>query len=178
MLLKSHVLTGCDVTSKLGTKGNALKANLYLFVDFGTDNHLDSLSLLHSERYLYSVLYPKDPPNSFDDMRYFLYTKKKKPLSELPPTSHMLYGHLLRSHYFVRLYSNLLAENENQLNPGQFGWKSVNSILLPDRFSLHLPEAFCVTCGCQKKCSGRCSCKKLGVLCTEFCKCVDDDCNV
>ena len=81
MLLKSHVLTGCDVTSKLGTKGNALKANLHLLIDFGTENHPDSLSLLHSERYLCSVLYPKDP-TSFDDMRYFLYTKKKKPLSD------------------------------------------------------------------------------------------------
>ena len=46
----------------------------------------------------------------------------------------------------------------------------INSILLPDRFSLPLPEAFSVTCGCQKKCSGRCSCKKLDVICTEFCK--------
>ena len=175
-LLKCHAITGCDVTSKLGTKANALNANLQLLLDFGKSVHPDSSSFLQAERYLCYVLYPNAHCNYFDALRYYLYTKKNKTITQLPPTSHMLHGHLLRSHYFVWIHSNLLETDENQLDPKNFGWKSINYILLPDEYTLSLPDAYSVTCGCKKQCGGRCSCKKSNILCTEFCKSLDDVC--
>ena len=68
-LLKCHAITGCDVTSKLGTKANALKANLQLLLDFGKSVHPDSSSFLQAERYLCYVLYPNAHCNNFDDLR-------------------------------------------------------------------------------------------------------------
>ena len=104
MLLKVHARTGCDVTSKLGTKPAALEGNFHQSVNFGTSAVPDSSSFLQAEKYLCSVLYPHENCSTFDTLRYSLYKKKNKPISALPPTSNMLYGHLQRSHYFVWLY--------------------------------------------------------------------------
>ena len=51
--------------------------------------------------------------DTFDDLRYILYTKKKKTLRSLPPTSNMSYGHVLRSHYVVLNCSNLISPDTN-----------------------------------------------------------------
>ena len=59
VLLKDHILTGSDVTSKIGTKTSALKNNPDQLANFGEDE-LTHLSVLEAEKYLINVLYPKE----------------------------------------------------------------------------------------------------------------------
>ena len=176
MVLKVHGLTGCDVTSKLGTKAAGMKADIRQLVNFGVSELVDPSSFVLAEKYLCGVLYPNESCQTFDTLRYRLYTKKNKDLSSLPPTSHVLYGHLLRSHYFVWTCHTLLTENAATLNPQRFGWNLVDNVLIPDKHLCSLPEIYTATCRCNKKCTGRCMCKKNGTTCTEYCNCSEGGC--
>ena len=56
MTLKAHILTGCDTTSKIGTKKGALKASLEKYLSkFGNDR-TDVLSYENAESFLAKVL--------------------------------------------------------------------------------------------------------------------------
>ena len=109
--------------------------------------------------------------DTFDDLRYILYTKKNKTLRSLPPTSNMSHGHVLRSHYVVLNCSNLISAPGTNLNRMKFDWNSVDSVLMPNKRMVPLPKMYIVTCSSQKKCSGRCQCSKFGTSCSELCKC-------
>ena len=98
----------------------------------------------------------------------------KKGLSELPPTSYSLYGHLLRSHYFVNFCltfeQSLLHQNKSIHSPLNFGSsKSVNGILLPNKYLRIMPIQYVTRCSCKKACTKVCGCKP--EHCTEYCKC-------
>ena len=95
---KNYILTGCDVTSKIGTKVSAVasKPENYL-EDFGIESLQDSSSVC-AEKYLVRVISPKSNCETFDHLRYEIYKRKEKALNELPPTSSTIRGHLLRSH--------------------------------------------------------------------------------
>ena len=122
-----HILTDCDVTSKIGTKQAALKCHVCQLVNFGSTDLPDPSILRLAEGYLCSVLSPKDNCKTFDDLRYILYTKKKTPISSLLPTSRMLHGHLLRCHYIVRTCQNLLSDSATNLLPERYGWCLVDA---------------------------------------------------
>ena len=78
--LNIHVLTGCDSTSKIGTKAAALKANYHLINNFRKNREPDIVSLKQVEKYLFSVLYLKEKCDTFDDLGYIFHTKKKNPI--------------------------------------------------------------------------------------------------
>ena len=67
-LLKAHILTGCDITSKIGSKPAAFKAcpEKYLY-DFGEEFHDYHLQM--AEKYLVKVIEPNIAERSFDDWR-------------------------------------------------------------------------------------------------------------
>ena len=104
VLHKANILTGCDVTSKIGSKTAAFKActEKYLY-DFGEQFHDYRFQM--AEKYLVKVIEPNIAAKSFDDLRYMTYTTRKTLFSELPPTSSairtlimslLLYKHLLQ----------------------------------------------------------------------------------
>ena len=96
MVLKSFILTGCGMTSKVGTKAAALKASAERFLqDFG---EYDVTIFHNAEKYLVNVIYSRQKCETFDDLRYHQYTMKNTTLTDLPPTSRSIRGHLLRSH--------------------------------------------------------------------------------
>ena len=102
-LLKAYILTGCDVTSKIGTKASAFASKPENYVDdFGIEPLQDS-SFVCAEKYLVRVISPKSDCETFDDLRYEIYKTKEKALNELPLKSSTIRGHLLRNHYFVYL---------------------------------------------------------------------------
>ena len=118
-LLKAYILTGCDVTNKIGTKVSAVASkpenNLH---DFGIEPLRDS-SFVCAEKYLRRVISPKSNCETFDDLRYENYKTKEKAQNELAPKSSTIRGHLLRSHYFVYLCSNLLNSCSKILEPAK-----------------------------------------------------------
>ena len=94
-LLKAHIITGSDVTSKVGTKAAALKKiPEFCLVKLG-DKEVEGEGFRDAERYLVNVLQTNSQCTTFDELRYVLYTEKGKSLPELPPTSLSIYGHLL-----------------------------------------------------------------------------------
>ena len=179
IILKTHVLTGCDVTSKIGTKSSAMKVNPERFLQaFGVGEPSD-IAFKNAERYLVYVIQPSSSCMTFDELRYEMYRTQNKGLSELPPTSYSLHGHLLRCHYFVNFCLSLEQSDIHQNNlipsPLNFGWKRVNGILLPQKYLRNMPSHYVNRCSCKKGCTKICGCKP--EQCTEYCKC-QDCCNM
>ena len=170
-LLQAHILSGCDVTSKFGTKAAAIKHITEELSEFGTFDTPSYNSFRQAEKYLRKLLNVKADCETFDDLRYYLYMNRSKSMSELPPSSASLHGHLLRSFYFVRVNASLLQSPDKKLNPSQFGWQQIDSILVPEKLMIDMPDEYTTTCGFKKLCNVRCKCQKLNVSCTEYCQC-------
>ena len=173
IILKAHVVTGCDVTSKIDTKSSALKKNPERFLhDFGIGEPSDA-AFGHAEQYLVNVLQENSQCKTFDELRYKMYRTQNKGLSELPPNSHSLHGHLLRSHHFINFCLSLEHNDVNMQSPLDFAWKLVHGMLVPHKYLRILPKKYINRCSCKKGCKKGCGCKP--ELCTEYCKC--EDCN-
>ena len=115
--------------------------------------------------------------DAFDDLRSILYIKKGKTLCFRPPTSNMTDRHILRSNYFVLISPDLISAPDSYLNLVEFGWNSVDSLLMPNKYIVTLPEMYNVTCMCKKNCTERWQCsKKFGASSREFCKCNGEEC--
>ena len=71
---KLHILSGCDVTSKVGTKLAVMRRDGEAGSNFTT----------------------------FNELRSTMYMKKNKSIIELPPTSNTIAFHLRRCCYFIR----------------------------------------------------------------------------
>ena len=175
-LLKAHILTGCDVTSKVGTKlaaVNSIKKGNAL-TKFGGE-FFDSRK--SAEVFLVNVLSISSKCETFDELRYEMYYEKKKSLSELPPSSNMVHGHIRRSEYVYHLSNTLLNFDEFILNYLDYGWEEKDSVIYPERCNQPIPNDFLKVCACQKGCKGRCGCKKFDPwstvprVCSEFCSC-------
>ena len=94
-------------------------------------------------------------------MPLFILHKKMNKMLSLPPTCNMLYRHILRSCYVVLITLDLILAPDTNLNPVEFSWNSVDSVLLSNKYIVILPEMYTVTCGCNKKCTGRFSAASL-----------------
>ena len=91
-----------------------------------------------AEKYPFSVLYPKESCDTSGELRYIFYTKKNKTLSYLLPASNISTWTFLRSHV-VLICSNLISAPDTNLNPVEFGWNSVDSVLMPNKCIVTLP---------------------------------------
>ena len=96
VLLKVHILTGCDVTSKIGTNSAALKYDPHMYLKNFGENELLQSSFADAELYLIKVLQRNSTSTTFDELRYELYGKKIKTLYDLPPISRSLQRHFER----------------------------------------------------------------------------------
>ena len=81
---------------------------------------------------------------------------KNKTSWSLSPTSSMSRGHILRSHYVILICSSLISAPDSNWNPVEFSWNSVDSVLMPNKCIVTLPEMSTVTWGCKKKYTGGC----------------------
>ena len=165
LIMKIHIVSGCDVTSKIGTESAALKKNpdeyLQLFGEKGVDN---DLAFKNAEKYLLELLRTGSKCSTFDELRYHFCTMKVKSLNELPPNSLQIQGHLKRCYYVIRLNSMSLCYNQFDLNPRMFGWKCINSAIMPEKTNVSMPEYYTVACGCKSGvCKRRCKCRLLNV---------------
>ena len=110
------------------------------------------------------------------DLQNILYTKKNKTLWYLPSTFNTSHGHVRGSQYVVLIYSNLILTPNTSFNPVEFGWNSVDSVLMPSKFIVTLPEMYTATCEYKEKYTRRCQCSKSAALSTEFCICNGEEC--
>ncbi|KAG1662368.1 hypothetical protein GQR58_020977 [Nymphon striatum] len=101
-----HSLTGCDITSKIGTKKAALKANPETHLQgFGTSP--PSVAVIqHVETYLLHVVDNRSKSRSFDQLRTQLFHFSKSASHQnLPPTSQGLKPHIYRAFYNAYNYA-------------------------------------------------------------------------
>ena len=110
IILKTHVFTGCDITSKIGTKSSAMKINPERFLQVFGVGELSDIAFKSAERYLVNVIQPSSNCMTLHYMKCIVHK------TELPPTSYSLQGQLLRSHYFVNFSLSLEQSDIHQNN--------------------------------------------------------------
>ena len=167
-LIALHHLTGCDSTSKFGTKASALKAKADHYLShFGKDPNNNDLGM--AEEFLVNVYKPGTKYKTLDELRYHLYYQSKKTILDLPPTSCTVEGHILRS--FHGTYIQMHCLESPLLDPINFGCIESDGSLQPHRLQVLLPEDFPMPCTCMACATSRCSCRKVGIGCCPYCKC-------
>ena len=89
-LLVSHISTGCDVTSKIGTKASAYKYISNKLSAFAATEVLTDEAIKVAEKYLVQVVDHCVHCKTVDELRYKYYMKKNESIIELPPTSRII----------------------------------------------------------------------------------------
>lgn len=169
-----HTLTGCDYTSKVGTKPAAIKANPLVLEHFGISrNGPTEEDMVKAESYLVQVMKKGTTLTSMDSLRDQQYHHSKGlSLHELPPTSHAIQYHIKRAYYATHEMTNILSLNEDPLNPLSYGFEEDDETLVPVRGVRPIPEEFAIYCNCSKCATERwCSCRQNKLPCCTFCKC-------
>ena len=170
-----HSLTGCDVTSKIGTKKSALKANPQLLLkNFGTSSSRAEFKL--AEQFLIKVLKNSSAASDFTEFRREDYqTSRGASHMNLPPTSQGLLPHIERSYYNTYLITHALMTAD--ILPEQSGYKLEDSQLVPATSWRVIENRWQVTCKCLKCARQSCPCRSAGVKCVRFCRCqINNDC--
>ena len=168
-----HTLTGCDYTSKFGTKAAALKASPETFLkDFGTMEVDIENTIQLAEKYLVQVKKKGSLCDTTDQLRYFEYHHSKS--LDLPPTSHETRLHILRSFYVTYQMTKLLTAAQEQIAPTLYGFLEIDNLLVPQIGRNPIPEEFTIKCQCSKCASERCPCRMKHRSCCSFCKCRSD----
>ena len=169
-----HTLTGCDYTSKVGTKHAALNANPSEYLkDFDSGPSCSDDFTASCEAYLVQVLKRNTTCTTMDQLRDYIYHHSKGvSLGQLPPTSHAVEQHIRRAYYATYQMVTLLhPHTPTVLNPTTFGFKKTDELLLPIKGLRPIPEEYTILCNCKKCSNVRCACRKAGLPCISFCKC-------
>lgn len=169
-----HTLTGCDYTSKVGTKHAALNANPSEYLnDFDSGPSCTDDFAATCEAYLVQMLKRNTTCTTMDQLRDYIYHHSKRvSLDQLPPTSHAVQQHIRRAYYATYQMVTLLHPHKpTVLNPTAFGFKKTDELLLPIKGLRPIPEEYTILCNCKKCSNDRCACRKAGLPCISFCKC-------
>ena len=87
-LLKTHVVSGCDVSSKIGTKAAALKNTPENYLqNFGESDEVKTEDINLAEKYFVQLIQKKSKCCNSKELRLNMYKQKGKSLFDLPPTS-------------------------------------------------------------------------------------------
>ena len=119
------------------------------------------------------------------DLRWLLFSKYSYEVSKLPPATRVLKYRIFRAYYAAIILKKCTSSIQNLSDPCGFGWALDNGNLFPIMTNdLPAPTGLIELslCSCKTGCSsGRFTCKKNNLLCTEMCKCSDEcensDCN-
>ena len=165
-----HSLTGCDFTSKFGTKLASLQANPGLYLqDFGFLNRNKEKQVASAEQYLCNVKKKGTQCKRMDQLRSYLYHHAKSP--DLPPTSCDTRLHILRAFYATNLMMNGASNNYESLDPLVYGFELVDGLLMPQSGRNYIPEERTTRCGCVKCAKESCPYRQRDLPCCSFCKC-------
>ena len=100
-----------------------------------------------------------------------LYLGKNLSLTELPPTSSSIFGHILRSDFIFHQYLNLFNATK-KFKVQEFGWiEADDGCFIPDKCLSPIPCYFTTKCWCKKGCFRLCQCSFADIKCTNFSAC-------
>jgi len=196
-LINWHALTGCDTTGHIqGTskKGcfraflNSTPAVITALIGLGEGAEPSDEVVKGCAEFICSILCPKGLHFSrAKDIRWYMFKRLRldQGVEKLPPTEGAWLEHIRRAHLQANVWSQDLVLNPITLDPVMLGWQLEDGKLCPVLSrEAPAPESVVqlIRCNCgstnvnsTKKCSGRCSCKKLNIVCTELCHCSGDD---
>lgn len=178
-----HALSGCDSTSRFGSKKNALNAASLDFVQEAL-KHLGnpylSVEQLKELENICTYLFSKKNSTA-DELRYKLISQNigfGLNLLKVICTSDALHLHLLRASAQTYVWVNA---DQTLLQPIDYtflGYERKDDKLYPRQMTKQpLPELLIQPCKCTSNCKTMaCSCKKLQIDCIALCKCINNDC--
>ena len=175
MLPALHTLTGCDYTSKVGTKPAAVDAKPEKYLKYiGIASIQDVLQ--DSEAYLVQVLSPKSKKQNkctiMNELRSQMYYNGKTLFNDqLPPITKEIHEHIQRAYFVTHKMISLLDPQLRTLEATEYGFEEREELLLPTKVEVPIPEEYTIVCKCTKCSSKRCVCRKHGLPCLRFCKC-------
>ena len=129
------------------------------------------------ERVVCVMYHAASTKHEVNKCRRQLLAQYRRQLEKLPRTQDSLKQHVLRAVYQAAFaWAPLLISMQNRPSPDEWGSKKQGNNFVPCWMTQpSVSEAFKerTICGCKanKGCSGRCSCKKVGLPCTKLCKC-------
>ena len=181
-LLLFHSITGCDTTSYFNTKGKKTCWSAWdsfeditpVFIKLTEDSKSTvDADIAVIERFVIRIYDKNSPILQINDARLNLFAHKTRQIENIPPTQGALIQHTLRAILQARIWYQMTSKTIQEANPTEFGWVKTDNSFKP-RWS-NLPDIgksrIFITCGCSKKCQGRCSCKREGLSCSEGCAC-------
>ena len=139
-----HSLTGCDITSKIGTKKAALKADpIKYLLGFGVSATMNDSVIKEAEHYLVNVVDSKCRGNDFNQLRtYHFHRSKSSTLHNLPPTSQGVGPHIQRAYFNAYTAMDILDKQLGistiKIDPLNYGLIHGNGSLLPLKTWKHL----------------------------------------
>ena len=145
-----HSLTGCDITSKIGTKRSALVTKPVKYLGtFGTKDSLSNKEIKEAEEYLVNVLKRDTKSKNFTQLRseLFDFSNTASHLN-LPPTTDALLPHIKRAFYNTYSLTHITDEKPAEMNPELFGFEMKDNLLLPEKHLLELSDLWTVKCKC------------------------------
>ena len=173
-----HSLTGCDITSKIGAKKAALKAQPEKFLkNFGRTVTLSESVLQDAEHFLVRVVKSRSNCKNFSELRSEIFhSAKASSHQNLPPTSQGLQPHIQRAFFnaYTIMHVEELQNYDVNLRPVDFGFKVENECLLPETSWKTLELHWTTVCTCLTCARASCLCRIVGMMCTRFCKCKED----
>ena len=148
-----HVLTGCDTTSKVGTKLKALKtatSDCDLLKTFGKDP-INDQKIADAEQFLVKCISSsKCVHKCFDVVSHETFCDKKFAfdLEKLPPTRTSIRQHILRAFLQCEMWLKAPSGENSTLDPAQYGYNfNANGHAIPDIIN---GSPFPVPCNCLK----------------------------
>ena len=174
-----HTLTGCDTTSKVGTKKKAFdvmkKGEHQQLQTFGL-GVLDNTMLHVAEQFILKCMPKSSKVNSFDLLRHSTYHAPnfKLNIERFPCCSSSLRHHIKRAFCECFKIKNCLVPE--LCNPEEYGYEvDPNGELVPVITGKILPSDFPLPCTCGKCARANvCPCRVKSAKCTDFCKCKED----
>lgn len=190
-LLPLHALTGCDSTSALSGLGKkkafttlcASDAYQKSLCALGYNDTMDQDIISGCEAFVCSLYTEnKKAGSQADSVRYWMFCQKGHKNDGLPPTSDSFRQHLERVNFQSLVWRRALERKQDLPTPEGHGWTlSDDGRLQPILMKKEpAPKGLVeiIACHCQTSCRrSSCSCRTVGLSCTEACSCMAEDCH-
>ena len=182
-LLGLHALTGCDSCSAFKRKGGKVSLGSLLYSSPDLCAGLQRLGQgfqvseeLHAlcEKFVF-LLYGSKTFMDVNLLRYDMFATKATESEYLPPTKDAIRQHVIRANYQAGIWLRSLQSKPQLPGADENGWyETGDGLAVQLRMQRPAPDELLVLsqCHCKTGCaSGRCSCVRAGLPCTDACSC-------
>ena len=180
-----HAISGCDTTSNFCGIGKKTAWDIWkslpdvkqVFSRLSrTPESITEADMEAIERYVVLLYNRTSALSSVNEARKQLFCQGNRKIENIPPSKAALFQHVKRACLQAgHIWGQALIAEPHLPSPSDWGWKlDPEGYWAP--FWTTLPEAAkscreLVKCGCNKRCAGRCQCKKSNLTCTQLCFC-------